>query len=163
MKRILSLILVCSLLLSGCGFFGERIKEPVTFYYLCSNYQEDLCCVIASEQREASGHSGDLPYLLALYSMGPTSDGLVSPLPTGSRITSAREDSQVRLDLGISVETMSDIEFSLACACLTLTCLEISDAEEVSIQCVDRVRTLDRASLTLYDSTAETTPMEETQ
>ena len=58
-------------LLSGCGFFGERIREPVTFYYLCADYQEKLCCVIVPEEREASGHSGDLSYLLALYQIGP--------------------------------------------------------------------------------------------
>ena len=71
MKRIVCMILALCFLLSGCGSFGARIREPVTFHYLCADYQEKLCCVIVSEEREASGHSGDLSYLLALYQMGP--------------------------------------------------------------------------------------------
>ena len=34
MKRILCLILITLILLSGCSFGREQLKEPVTFYYL---------------------------------------------------------------------------------------------------------------------------------
>lgn len=162
MKRILCLLLICSLFLSGCGFFGERIKAPVTFYYLCDKYQKDLCCVIVSEQREASGHVGDLPYLLALYSMGPISDEIAPPLRPGTQITSKQEGDQVYLELIVNGTPMSDIDFSLACACLTLTCLDITGAQAVTIRCGDRMKTLDSSAFTLYDTTAETTPTEET-
>lgn len=163
MKRIVCLFLIFSLLLSGCSFLGERIKAPVTFYYLCNNFQEELCCVVVSEQREASGHIGDLSYLLALYSMGPISDGIKSPLRPGTKITSSQEGNHVILELFVSGFPMSDIDYSLACACLTLTCLEISSASEITIRCGDREKTFDRSSLTLLDTIAETTPTEETQ
>lgn len=163
MKRALLLILVFSLLLSGCSFFGQRIKEPVTFYYLCSQYQEELCCVIASEQREASGHTGDLPYLLALYSMGPADEEMVSPLPVRAQITSTQEESHVFLEWENSGFPLSDVDFSLACACLTLTCLGITEAQTVTIRCGDREKTLSRDSLTLSDIIAETLPMEDLQ
>lgn len=162
-QRILCLILSISILLTGCGFFGERIKEPVTFYYLCSSYQEDLCCVIVSEEREASGHLGDLSYLLALYLMGPTNDEYVTPLPAGTRIASQMDAGHILLELTDTSHTLSDIEFSLACACLTLTCLEITDAEDVTILSGDREKTMSRSTLTLYDATSETIPSEESQ
>lgn len=160
-RRFLCLILVLSLLLSGCSYFGERIKEPVTFYYLCDNYQEDLCCVIVSEEREASGHAGDLSYLLALYLMGPTNDEYVMPLSAGTRITSHIDEDHVLLELTSTSQALSDIDFSLACACLTMTCLEIVDAEDVTVRSGDREKTMNLRTLTLYDSTSETKPPEE--
>ena len=161
-QRILCLILSISLLLCGCDFFGERIKEPVTFHYLCGNYQEDLCCVIASEEREASGHLGDLSYLLALYLMGPTNDEYQLPLPAGTQIVSQIQDGHILLELPDTSQTLSDIEFSLACACLTLTCLEITNAEDVTIRSADRVKTLSPDTLTLIDTISDSTPSEET-
>lgn len=163
MKRVLCVILCACFLFSGCGFFGERIREPVTFYYICEKYQDELCCVIVSEQREASGHSGDLSYLLALYSMGPTSDGMVSPLPPGTQISPTIEENHIELELITYGNSMSEIEFSLACACLTLTSLEISGAEEVTVYCGDRIRTMNRSALTLQDAIAETTSTEESK
>lgn len=163
MKRIFCLILVVCLFLSGCSSFGERIKEPVTFYYLCSQYQEDLCCVISSEEWEASGHRNDLSFLLHLYLMGPSSDGLDSPLPYGTQILSVEQkDSRILLELTDTVQSLSDVEFTLACACLTLTCLDLTDAAEVTIQSGNRTTTMNRSSLSLYD-TNEPTPTEETK
>ena len=163
MRRVLSLILVFSLLLSGCSFLGERIKDPVSFYYVCSNYQKNLCCVIVSEQRESSGHIGDLSYLLALYTMGPISDDMLAPLPPDIQITPSLENDQVCLELSVPEMPMSDIDFSLACACLTLTCLEITGAQSVTIRQGERTKTLQRSDVTLYDVTAETIPTEESK
>ncbi len=163
MKRILPLILVFSLLLSGCGFFGERIKSPATFYYLCEYYTEELCCVIASEEREASGHSSDLPYLLALYQMSPADEGHRSPLPDGTAIQARQQDDQICLELSDAAQSLSELDFSLACACLTLTCLDISGAASVTVICGDRTRTMDRSSLTLFDTAEQTKSTEETQ
>ena len=161
MKQILCLILIFSFLLSGCGFFGERIKDPVTFYYLCEKYQEELCCVIGSEEREASGHTGDLPYLLALYQMGPTDDELLSPLPAGTHINTQIQDGHVTLELSDSAHSLSDIDYSLACACLTLTCLNATNAVDVTVRSGDRVKTMTHDSLTLLDTIETIAPVEE--
>ena len=162
-KRVLCLILALCLFLSGCSFPGNRIHSSANFYYLCDSYQEDLCCVIVSEEREASGHEGDLSYLLALYLMGPTNDEHVTPLPAGTRISAQKDDSHIVLKLSNPITTLSDIDFTLACACLTMTCLEITDAEDVTIHFEDRERTMNRDQLTLYDASAETTPSEESE
>lgn len=161
MKRILCIVLAISVFLTGCSFFGTRIKEPVTFYYLCDKYQTDLCCVIVSEEREASGHIGDLSYLLALYLMGPTDDEKVSPLRAGTKIQSERKNDQIYLELTEPSRVLSDIEFSLACACLTLTCLNLTDAKTVTITSGERSKTMNRNTLTLYDTIAEPIPTED--
>ena len=161
MKRSICMILILSMLLSGCGFFGERIKTPVTFYYLCDNYEEELCCVIVSEEREASGHVGDLPYLLALYLMGPTSEETLSSPYPDLMLTAQQSGSHIDLELKNLPETVSEIDFSLICACLALTSLDITGAEDVTISCGDRIRTLDRDALTLYDTDVEPISTEE--
>ena len=99
MKRILCIMIAFTVLLSGCGFFGEQVREPATFHYLCNHYQEDMCCVIAAEEREATGHTGDLAYLIALDQIGPSDENLSSPLPSGTRISSEIQSGQVTLFL----------------------------------------------------------------
>lgn len=162
MKRFLSLLFVLSLLLSGCGLFSPHIKEPVTFYYLRSEMQyfaKDG--VISSEEREASGHREDLSYLMALYLMGPAEEELVSPIPRGTRIFKTTETEEgVSLHMSDTANTMTDIEFSLACTCLSLTCLELTDAPAVTITSGERTITIHRDALTLFDGSAAA-PMEE--
>ncbi len=163
MKRFICLILALCILLCGCGFFGERVREPVTFYFLCSNYQEDLCCVIVPEEREGAGHTSDLAYMMALYQMGPSAEDVVSPLPTGTSIVSHMESGQIFLELSDAAYSLSDLEYSLACACLTLTCLDITEAEYVTVTCGSRSKTMTRDSLVMYDTEEFISTTEENQ
>jgi hypothetical protein len=163
MKRIAALMVALSIFLSGCGFFGDRIREPVTFHYLCSVYQKELCCVIVSEEREAAGHTADLSYLLALYQMEPANEEFRSPLPSGTKIVSNVQDGNIFLELSDTAATLSDLEYSIACACLTLTCLDITDAESVTVRCGSRSKTMTQSSLTLYDESQIIPPTEESQ
>lgn len=164
MKRLLCLILPLCLALAGCELAGERIKEPVTFYYLRAEYSYGTGeSVIVSEDREASGHRSDLSYLLALYLVGPSAETLVSPLPQGTRILSvARTETEIQLELSDLTDVLTDAEFSLACACLTLTCLELTGATQVSITSGARAITMSKDSLALIDSSV-TAATEETQ
>lgn len=151
MKRIVAMILLMALLLCGCA---DKMREPVTFYYVRDSFEVDMSQVIGTEQREASGHRDDLLYLLALYLMGPAEDSLVSPLPSYTTILSAEQmDSTVTVQLTDTTASMSDGQFTLACSCLTLTCLEITDAEYVTIISGNRSVTLGKDSLVLQDLT----------
>ena len=151
MKRIISFLSIVCLLLSGCGVLGERIKDPVTFYYIRSDYQEDMTQVIDSEIRETSGHQGDLTYLLALYSMGPATDDLQSPLPRGTRITPTEHSvNGIVLSLSGATQEMTDAEFTLAAACLGLTCMELVSEESITIQTEDRSITINPKNLMFY-------------
>ena len=159
MKRIISISILLCLLLCGCG---QRLKEPVTFYYLNANFEEDMSTVILSEQREASGHRHDLSYLMALYLMGPTEEDLRSPIPRGTRIyTSAYSEDSVELNLSDTDKTLTDSEFSLACACLSLTCLDLTEAQSVTISSGSRSLTMTRDALLLSDSILSVTEQQE--
>lgn len=164
MKRLTGLVLLLCLVFSGCGTSGERIVEPVTFYYLQTNYSYGSeGSVIASEEREASGHRRDLNYLLALYLMGPSSEALASPVPQGTRVLFVEpEGTAIHLNLSDAAEALTDAEFSLACACLTLTCLDLTGADAVTVTCGSRSVTMNHENLTLFDSST-TAPTEETQ
>ena len=153
MKRILcaalALILAFSLL-SGCG---ERVKEPVTFYYLRSGYQENMDTMIVSETREASGHRDNLRYLLAFYLMGPADKELSSPLPRGTVLYALEQETDsVTITLSDTSASLSDSEFSLACACLSMTCMDLVPVEEVTITSGSRSLTLRRDKLILTDT-----------
>lgn len=149
MKRLTALLLLCALFLSGCA---DTLKEPVTFYYLNSSYEEDMSAPIGSEQRESSGHREDLTYLLALYLMGPAAEELQTPLPAGTRLLSAeRSGSRITVTLSDCADTLSDARFTLACGCLALTCLEITEAKTITINSGERSLTLEADNLLLQD------------
>lgn len=163
MKRVICLILLLSLFLSGCALFAERIKEPVTFYYVRAEYPYSTTeSIIGSEEREASGHRSDLSYLLALYLIGPSDEELVSPIPKGTRIYSVTlEKDTIYLNLSDTANTLTDSGFSIACACLSMTCLGLTNAEQVTITSGDRVVTMSADTLMLYDIPTENQSTEE--
>lgn len=161
MKRLIYLILLFSFLLSGCSSMGERIKEPVTFYYIQENYQKEMGDVIAMEVREAAGHRYDLPYLLALYSMGPSDNGLVSPFPRNTRILPVEHsDDGLVLSILDEIQDMTEAEYTLACACLAMTCMEIIDVEQITVICGNRSVTLKADTLLINSMFNATTPEE---
>lgn len=151
MKRLVSLLLFFCFFLSGCSSLGEWIKEPVTFYYVNENYQEDLQQVIVSEIREASGHREDLAYLLALYSMGPASENLKSPFPRNTVILPIEHSGdKIVLSISENVLTMTDAEYTLASACIALTCMEISEVSQVTVVCGEKSTTIGKDNLLIY-------------
>ena len=164
MKRRIVLAFLLCLILTGCGQLGERIKEPVTFYYLRAEYQYSTDSgIIGSDEREASGHRDNLSYLLALYLIGPSGEELVSPIPRGIRFLSVEQaDRMITLNLSDTSAVLTDAEYSLACACLNLTCLDLSGTDAVTINSGARSVTMTRENLILYDSSM-TAPTEETQ
>lgn len=155
MRRFLCILIVLSLFLSGCQVLGEHLKEPVTFYYVKSTYQKDLSDAFLPEQREASGHRDDLSYLMALYLMGPVDENLKSPIPAGTRIyVDANNAYNVRLKLSDTEKTMTDAEFSIASACLAMTCLELTGTQMVTVSSGSRSVTMTSRNLELIDSNA---------
>ena len=159
MKRLVCLLLLFSLLLSGCSYLGERIKEPVNFYYIRKDYQEEMDSVIAPEVREASGHRNDLAYLLALYSMGPSDKNLAAPFPKSTTILPV-EHSEAGLVLSLldEIPTMTEAEYTLASACVAMTCMEMLDVEQVTVVCGERSVTINEENLLLTFSSNQNLP-----
>lgn len=159
MKRTVCLIALFAVLLSGCS----GMKEPVTFYYVSEDYREDMSQVITKEQREAAGHLSDLAYLLAMYSLGPGTEGMVSPLPKGTQIIPTEHtEAGIVLSLSTNAQNLSDADFTLAAACLGLTCMELTDAPSVTLTCGERSITVTPENL-LLQGTAPEQETEETK
>lgn len=155
MKRFAALLLTAVLLLTGCSFFSES-QQPVLFYYQQAEYQLGQSDgAIAVEERDGTGHITDIEYLLRLYLTGPHSEALTSPFPADVQLTSVRtSQDRITVKLSGTPETTQDALKTLACACLTLTCLDATEAESVMILWGDEHITMDRSCLTLFDDSA---------
>ena len=100
---------------------------------------------------------------LALYLIGPASEESLSVPYPGLLLSAQQSGTHIDLNLQNLPAAVSEIEFSLICACLALTSLDITGAEDVTIYSGDRTRTLNRESLTLYDTDVKPISTEETQ
>ena len=153
MKRILCIFLIFSLLfpLAGCS---KGIQDEVVFYYRREKFEYGIeDSVVVPEQRDVTGHKGDLSFLISLYLMGPLEEELESPFPTSTRLISVTPVvGALRIELSKLSDSFTDSQFTLACACLTLTCLELTNVQEVTITSGERSITMDRDALVLYDS-----------
>lgn len=153
MKRLYALAAALLLLfsLTSCG-----IHDYADFYYCRKDYiYESQQSVIEAESREVTGHAQDLSYLLALYLIGPLEENLQSPFPAGTRLVSiAQEGTSLTLQLSRQAGTLSDSEFSLACACMAMTCLEMDSLTDITITSEEKSLTINRDLLMLSDNTS---------
>ena len=156
MKRVFCLFLCILLLLSGCGFTPEEQGNTV-FYYCRTEYSYDGAqAVIVPERREISENASDLKNLLALYLVGPLSEGLTTPF-LGTKLISANEENgHLLIKLTNPNTPIGDAQFSLACACVSMTFLELTDLTQVTVVCGDRTATMSQDNLLLYDSITST-------
>ena len=155
MKKQLCLLLILLLLLPlmGCSS-GENNSVP--FYY-CRKpeayqyFAEDG--VIHAEYRDLLGHRNDLGYMVSLYLAGPLEEGLISPFPKTARLLSFHQESaSIRIELSDMGRSLTDPEFTLACACLTLTCLDFTHCNEVIITSGERSITMNSETIVLFDA-----------
>lgn len=159
MNRIICMILSLTFLLTGCHS-GE--SNDIAFYY-CRNpeqyqyFKEDG--VIQAEHRELLGHRNDLQYMIGLYLAGPMDENLISPFTKSTRLLSVqKEDEMIVIKLTDHSNSLSDSEFTLACASLTMTCMHFIPCEEVTVISGERSVTMNTESILLYD----TLPQQET-
>lgn len=141
MKRVLCIILVLALFLPGCALGQERMKEPVTFYFLRQHTSVDDYDVffsegaVGSEIREAAGHREDLNYLLTLYLQGPLDSNLKAIFPLGSKVMDTKlENGKLTIIMNALSFRSNEMEQTISCACLAKTCMELTGAEVVTIE-----------------------------
>ena len=140
MKRTVALLMLM-LMLSGCAISGSKIKDPITFHYLHVQSDDQAYDayfaegIMGTETREAAGRRDDLNYLLTVYFRGPLDPELASPFPMGCRILEIlQQDGLLTLQLNPILAEMSDMEITVACACLAQTCMDLTDADAVQIE-----------------------------
>lgn len=136
MKRLFGLILTLALCLSlcACGSGKDKIQQPVNFYYRCSELSYDTSDgLIRAYVAEAAGYTEVLP-LLRLYLQGTTDAAFTSTFPAGIQLLDAYVMGKtIYLELNESMADLTGIDLTIACACLTMTALELVDATNVCI------------------------------
>ena len=88
---------------------------------------------------------------MALYSMGPSKEDLQSPLPRNTQIMPIeRSADRIVLSLSENAQTLTDSDFTLASACLALTCMDLTDTQQITVECGDRKITIREDNLLQY-------------
>ena len=150
--RILVFLLAMLLLLTSCS---SKPREGTLFYY-CRDpeqyryFEEDG--VIQPESRDLLNHRNDLRYMVSLYLAGPMEEGVILPFTKATKLISAEmRENTIYIELSGHNKILTDSEFSLACTCLTLTCMNYMPCQAVSITSGERSLTMDAQSMLLYD------------
>ena len=160
MKKLLCILLVlCMLPLFGCAQPEDPIENPVFFYYRQKNLTYDNeTSVIAKELRDAGARLDDFSYLLEQYLQGPESETLLRTFPRGSRVSFRVQEDTAVIVVNRNFATLTGIDLTLACACLTLTVCELTGTEHALIQGQDMLLdgnqsiSMSRSSILLLDS-----------
>lgn len=155
MKRIISLLMLFSIMVCLLGCSSAEPKG-VRFYYSRTSdqfeyFEEDG--VIRSEQRDLTGHWDDLRYMVGLYLAGPLEEGLSMPFPKTTRLISVEKDNgTITISISGHSNILTDSEFALGCACLTMTCMEFTDCSAVTVISGERSITMDTNHILLFDT-----------
>lgn len=135
MKKRLAVCLILILCLAGCSWLRNDFEDTMIFYYRRAEYsyhaQEP---VIVGERREVTGHRENTDYLVSMYLMGPLNKELSSPFPAGTRMVQTHlEEGKLSIELTDTGSALTDIRFSLACACLSKTFMELENVSSVTV------------------------------
>lgn len=155
MKQLTGLLFSLLLFFSLCGCTASK-DDKVQFYYcrdpeLYQYFEADG--VIRTETRDLSGHMRDLRYMVSLYLTGPLEEGLKNTFSRSTILISVTQTgSTVEIEISDQSPYLTDAELSLACACLTLTCMDFTPCDSVSITVGPQTITMDADSILLFDS-----------
>ena len=148
MKRLIAVLLLIALILCGCSS-----KPEASFYYCRANFQEEpIDSIIGSEKRDITGHEHQLSFLISLYLMGPSNKDLINPFPADVQLLGTQVAGNNLTVTLTDMDAVSDSRFTVASACMALTCFEISNYENVTVISGKRTITMNSGMLTLHDS-----------
>ncbi len=136
MKKIVSLLLCASIMLTLCACQQTLVEKSGAFYYrrIQPTYgSEDG--IIAPEMRKFPVINNDLSEMMESYFHGPESRGLESPFPRNTHVISwGIQDNVLSLNLSEPFAALSGVDLTVACSCIARTFLEILPIERVTIQ-----------------------------
>ena len=158
MKKLLVLFLVLALVLPFCGC-SEPQDNTCSFYYLRTQDtiaygREDA--LIAPVSRELTGQNAELNYLLQLYLDGPVEEEYKSPIPRNTYLLSSLwyEDTLV-LVLSREFSALDNMQLTLAGACLTATCHDLTGAEKVQVRSGESIYEFDLNNYSFLDASGQ--------
>ena len=157
MKQFLCVAIILALLVApGCS---KNEPNGTPFYYCVANASYTPGSTVIDKEYRDNIPADSLMDTLEHYLQGPTSSNLVSPFPEGMTVVSANQDGDaLYLTVSMELTALKGLDLTLACGCLTLTCLEITDAQQVHISSIygllDGQRTIimDKNTLLLLDN-----------
>lgn len=142
-KRMICMVLLFSLCLSlpACRQQQDKIQIPVNFYYPRTDASfgmgDSFVSPITAESRN---YTGDPIGLLNFYLQGQTGDHHRSPFPAGTHILSMEQvDGTIHIMLSPHFAALSGLELTIACACLTLTVLDLTGGYSLRISVLGAV------------------------
>lgn len=138
MKRIFCLILAISLLflLPGCKDKEEPILEPVNFYYRNAEISFDSSNgLISAQVTESAGYDRKFLDIINFYLKGPIQDHYNRTFPTGTQALSLEFiGANAQVVVTNDFARLSGIDLSIACACLSMTVMELTSSSSVTIR-----------------------------
>jgi len=157
MKKLTISVLCLLLLLSGCSQ-AQEYEQPINFYYCAAADSFDNNSMsILPETREGKQWS-TLEDTMRAYLSGPVTETLASPFPAELRLVSIQQnESTVFVTFSMELAELTNLDLTIACGCITLTCLELTSAQQVTIEAENTLLdgqksiTMDRESLLLVD------------
>ncbi|MCD7859109.1 MAG: GerMN domain-containing protein [Firmicutes bacterium] len=138
MKRLLAIVLPLCLLASLCACAAQEteLSDPVSFYFLRADVSySEAGEVFTPVEVSATGHTGDIAYLLGEYLALEPGEGVKSPFPAQLQLLSLEIGEEgVSITVSDELAACTGIARSLACACLTLTAAELTELDTVTIR-----------------------------
>lgn len=157
MKRIVFLLLLLSLTLSCLGCQGEKDSQ-YAFYYLRTDstiaYGQEDALITAHFQD--LGPDMDLDTILQLYLDGPVEENLRSPFPRGTYLLSVTtQNDTLTLILSREFSALDGIQLTVASACLTATCRDLTGFEKIQVRSGEKIYDFDINSFIFLDTSPE--------
>lgn len=136
MKRMILFLLIIALLMSGCSQ-GTEMKKPLKFYYPVKNVDYSIgSSYLQPEVRDGALIGDYLVDILNTYLRGPVDNQTYSmPFQYNTRVQSLSvKDGILDITLTRGFATYTGLPLTIACACITMTALELTNVETVRIR-----------------------------
>lgn len=160
MKRFIIFHLTAALLFGLCACQPENPppRQPVNFYYRNTEitYGSDSG-VISAQVSEGAGYTDPID-LLNKYLKGPSDSTHDATFPASTKILDMTvQGDTAYLKMNTSLARLTGIDLTIACACITMTTIELTGVTTVTISANGETLdgsdfiTMDRSKLMLLD------------
>lgn len=135
-KVLLYFVVLCLICLCSCSRSQTNQDTTHCFYYLQNTPTYGTNgSLIGKESRNLPDLNGEITDILQVYLQGPQSDTFAQTFPSDLTIVRFHiYESTAELVLGGSYDSITGLDRTFICACLTLTVCDLTGAKQVSIR-----------------------------